>query len=110
MTGVQTCALPILTRLSHGVASSITNLIDPASMLIGGGGGKLIGTDFGCNISYKSKPYLTIKYVDITNNKIINNRFIIPYGGPGGSRTRVQNTFLFASYSNNKVNLQSTTK
>jgi hypothetical protein len=23
-----------------------------------------------------------------------------PYGGPGGSRTRVQNTFLFASYSN----------
>ncbi len=23
------------------------------------------------------------------------------YGGPGGSRTRVQNTFLFASYSNN---------
>ena len=24
-----------------------------------------------------------------------------PYGGPGGSRTRVQNTFLFASYSNN---------
>ena len=23
------------------------------------------------------------------------------FGGPGGSRTRVQNTFLFASYSNN---------
>ena len=25
----------------------------------------------------------------------------ITFGGPGGSRTRVQNTFLFASYSNN---------
>ena len=26
-----------------------------------------------------------------------------PYGGPGGSRTRVQNTFLFASYSNKDI-------
>ena len=25
----------------------------------------------------------------------------LPYGGPGGIRTPVQNTFLFASYSNN---------
>jgi len=33
----------------------------------------------------------------------------ILYGGPGGSRTRVQNTFLFISYSNNSY-LSSNTK
>ena len=37
-------------------------------------------------------PFLSYMY--------LINFIKLPYGGPGGSRTRVQNTFLFASYSN----------
>ena len=59
-------------KLSQGVASSITTFIGPASILIDGGGGNGI-VDLGSNVSYKSIPYLIIKYADIANNININN-------------------------------------
>jgi len=41
--------------------------------------------------------------ISIHSSLLIGLYFLViyPYGGPGGSRTHVQNTFLFASYSNN---------
>ena len=45
-----------------------------------------------CSQVGNSNPQSLVKLLHIT----LNNTS----GGPGGSRTRVQNTFLFASYSN----------
>ncbi len=51
-----------------------------------------------CPVETNVRPIIKTQYQSkFTGNTKVN---LCSYGGPGGIRTRVQNTFLFASYSN----------